>query len=197
MPRRPPYPPFPPFPPYPPVAPFPPYPPYPASPCPPCATPGETTVGGPPDVTPEPTREPERQDGRGDGSGGGNGGQSSSSSASSTSSSSTGTTQPPAPETGTGTGETPLVPGPVTVRRPDDLLLLDARFGGFVLKLDPPRLERAAADAYIVFEFPPQSFGEEAFLETDNQAKTFTLPPLPGEETEVEVRFYRLSELML
>ena len=183
MPRRPPYPPFPPFPPYPPVAPFPPYPPYPASPCPPCATQGETTVGGPPDVTPEPTREPERRDGRGDGSGGGNGGQSSSSSASSISSSSTGTTQPPAPEPGT--GETPLVPGPVTVRRPDDLLLLDARFGGFILKLDPPRLERAAADAYIVFEFPPQSFGEEAFLETDNQTKTFTLPPLPGEETEV------------
>jgi hypothetical protein len=68
------------------------------------------------------------------------------------------------------------------VRRPDDLLLLDARFGGFVLQFDPPRLERAAADAYIVFEFPPQSFGEEAFLETDKQS--FAAPPA-GEDTEV------------
>jgi hypothetical protein len=131
-------------------------------------------------VTPEPPREPGGQDGQGgDGTGGDDGGQISSSSGSGTSSSAAASTQP----TGPGPGETPLVPGPVSVRRPDDLLLLDARFGGFILKLDPPRLERADADAYIVFEFPPQSFGEEAFLETDKQK--FTLPPLPGEETEV------------
>jgi hypothetical protein len=68
------------------------------------------------------------------------------------------------------------------VRRPDDLLLFDAGFGGFLLKKNPTRLERAAADAYIVFEFPPQSFGEEAFLETAGQSFK---KPSPGEQTEV------------
>lgn len=66
------------------------------------------------------------------------------------------------------------------MRRPDDLLLFDARFGGFHLKTGPARLERADADAYIVFEFPPQSFGEEAFLQTDK--KWSFKPAAPGEE---------------
>jgi len=67
-----------------------------------------------------------------------------------------------------------VIPGRVSARRPDDLLVFDATFGGFVLKADPPRLERSASDAHIVVEFPPQSFGEEAFLETANQK--FTAP---------------------
>jgi hypothetical protein len=86
------------------------------------------------------------------------------------------------PEPNEVTGEVPIVPGRISVRRPDDLLLFDATFGGFFLKKDPPQLERFAADAFIVFEFPPQSFGEEAFLETAKQ--TFE-PSLAGEQTEV------------
>jgi hypothetical protein len=68
------------------------------------------------------------------------------------------------------------------VRRPDDLLLFDASFTGYFLRKDPTRLERSYADAFIVFEFPPQSFGEEAFLQTT--AQTFSTPPL-DEQTEV------------
>ena len=68
------------------------------------------------------------------------------------------------------------------MRRPDDLLLFDASFTGYFLRKDPTRLERSSADAFIVFEFPPQSFGEEAFLET--AAQNFSKPPL-SEQTEV------------
>src|SRR5262249_53953555 len=75
-----------------------------------------------------------------------------------------------------------LIPGRISVRRPDDLLVFDASFTGFVLMKDPVRLVRAAADAYIVIEFPPQSFGEEAFLESAGQK--FEAPP-PDEKTEV------------
>ncbi len=78
---------------------------------------------------------------------------------------------------GEGTAETPIVPGRISVRRPDDLLLFDATFGGFLLKKNPTRLERSAAEAFIVFEFPPQSFGEEAFLETDQQKIRRTCAP--------------------
>ncbi len=67
------------------------------------------------------------------------------------------------------------------MRRPDDLLVFDVIFGGLVLKTNPPRLERAAGDAYIVIEFPPQSFGEEAYLEVAKQ----TFEPKPGDEVEV------------
>ena len=55
------------------------------------------------------------------------------------------------------------------MRRPDDLLVCEATFTGFVLKLGPPRLVRSDADAFIVIDFPPQSFGEEAFLESAGQ----------------------------
>jgi hypothetical protein len=55
------------------------------------------------------------------------------------------------------------------VRRPDDLLVFEASFTGFVLKTDPARLVRSDADAFIVIDFPPQSFGEEAFLESAGQ----------------------------
>src|SRR5258705_11156733 len=54
----------------------------------------------------------------------------------------------------------------IQVRRPADLLVFDVIFNN--LKLAPgasPRLQRADAAAYLTIEFPPQSFGEEAFLE--------------------------------
>jgi hypothetical protein len=54
----------------------------------------------------------------------------------------------------------------IQVRRPADLLVFDVIFNN--LKLTPgasPRLERTDAAAYLTIEFPPQSFGEEAFLE--------------------------------
>lgn len=54
-------------------------------------------------------------------------------------------------------------------------------FGGFVLNIDPPRITRAGADAYLIFEFPPQSFGEEAFLEAAHEFS----PPPPDDQVEV------------
>jgi len=187
MPRTPPYPPYPPFPPYapfPPVAPFPPYPPYPANPCAPCATPGPPTDGGAPEVPPGPTPSPEGETPPppeplpekeldpgpdepipdvpdGTVPHGGNG------------------APPPPPDPG---AEKPIIPDRISVRRPDDLLLFDASFTGYFLRKDPTRLERSSADAFIVFEFPPQSFGEEAFLATT--AQKFSEPP-PSEQTEV------------
>ncbi len=52
------------------------------------------------------------------------------------------------------------------VRRPDDLLVLDFSFRGFNLVGSPPSLVRTGPDAYFVVHFPPQSFGEQAFLQT-------------------------------
>jgi hypothetical protein len=82
--------------------------------------------------------------------------------------------------------EPPLVfPSSVAVRRPDDLLVCTLRFVGFTFLRDPPRLDRTADDAYIVVEFPPQSFGEEAFLLVSGTPTTVVdptnpkLPPLP------------------
>jgi hypothetical protein len=60
-------------------------------------------------------------------------------------------------------------------------LVFDLIFGGFELKTNPPRLDRFADDAYILIEFPPQSFGEEAYLEAASQ-----LEPSPPED-DVEV----------
>jgi hypothetical protein len=74
------------------------------------------------------------------------------------------------------------VPGRVSVRRPDDLLIFDITFTGFVLVSGPPRLQRAAPDAFIVVEFPPQSFGEEAFLESKQHFKP---GKEAGDQTEV------------
>ena len=194
MPRTPPYPPYPPYPPfapYPPVAPFPPYPPYPANPCVPCATPGPPADGGAPDGQPEPAPSPEAgsppplepppeppptkepEDGIGEphpggpGHVGGNGEP----------------TLTPSPGPGDGAAEKPIIPGRISVRRPDDLLLFDASFTGYFLRKDPTRLERSSSDAFIVFEFPPQSFGEEAFLEVAGQS--FEKQPSLGEQTEV------------
>jgi hypothetical protein len=69
-----------------------------------------------------------------------------------------------------GPGLPPLVfPATVSFRRPEDLLVCTLRFVGFAFLTDPPRLDRAAPDAYVVVEFPPQSFSEEAFLLTSGQ----------------------------
>lgn len=74
-------------------------------------------------------------------------------------------------------GEPPLVfPSTVAVRRPDDLLVCTLRFFGFAFFRDPPRLHRAADDAYIVVEFPPQSFGEEAYLLVSDQSPDKLVP---------------------
>jgi hypothetical protein len=75
------------------------------------------------------------------------------------------------------------------VRRPDDLLVFDVTFGGFTLATNPPRLQRASGDSFIVIEFPPQSFGEEAYPESKDQtfdlSKTKTSPKKDDEHTEV------------
>lgn len=68
-----------------------------------------------------------------------------------------------------------MPPARVSVRRPDDLLICDVTFGGVEFKPNPPRLERVASDAFIVVEFPPQCFGEEAHLQAAGQA--FSAPP--------------------
>ena len=119
-------------------------------------------------------------------------GQSSSSSASSISSTTTlaarrhDTHTAASTDRRTGNGETPIVPGPVTVRRPDDLLLLDARFGGFVLKLDPPRLERAAARRVHRLRVPAAKLRRRG-IPRRRQAVVHGAAS-PGEETEVSRR---------
>ena len=68
----------------------------------------------------------------------------------------------------------------VPVRRPDDLLVFDVIFAN--LKLVPgaaPWLERVDNTATLTIEFPPQSFGEEAFLEA---AAANGDPVRPGDE---------------
>ena len=62
----------------------------------------------------------------------------------------------------------------VPVRRPDDLLVFDILVDNLMLKTDgSPRLERtnAQVSAHLIIEFPPQSFGEEAFLEVSSQSE--------------------------
>jgi hypothetical protein len=56
----------------------------------------------------------------------------------------------------------------ISVRRPDDLLVFDLVFENLELSgTMPAQLVRTNADApaAVVFEFPPQSFGEQAFLD--------------------------------
>jgi hypothetical protein len=56
----------------------------------------------------------------------------------------------------------------ISVRRPDDLLVFELVFGNLQLAGETPeRLvpKDPQAAAYFVVEFPPQSFGEEAFLD--------------------------------
>jgi hypothetical protein len=70
----------------------------------------------------------------------------------------------------------------VPVRRPDDLLVFDLLFDNLALKQGKqgPRLARRVdnARALLVVEFPPQSFGEEAFQEADDFKEP--IPPLPS-----------------
>lgn len=70
----------------------------------------------------------------------------------------------------------------ISVRRPQDLLVFDLVFVGLEFAANPPRLERQAASAYIVVEFPPQSFGEQAFFEV---AEEEDYNPVTNEKIEV------------
>ena len=86
----------------------------------------------------------------------------------------------------------------VPVRRPRDLLVFDLVFEN--LKLAPlraedaaatPRLKRNAANApaYLIVEFPPQSFGEEAFLDaTGSDVSPATQPKFPETDAGVPAR---------
>ncbi len=70
----------------------------------------------------------------------------------------------------------------VEVRRPDDLLVFDLVFDNLKLVTgDAPRLERENANApgVLIVELPPQSFGEEAFLETSRADATAQADPFP------------------
>jgi hypothetical protein len=63
----------------------------------------------------------------------------------------------------------------VVVRRPDDLLVFDIVFENLRLAgKTPERLIRTAPDApaYFTVEFPPQSFGEQAYLDVAAPAET-------------------------
>jgi len=70
----------------------------------------------------------------------------------------------------------------VSVRRPDDFLIFDLHFHGFTLAEHPLRIERASSDPYIVVEFPPQAFGEQAYLEV---APEVSMEPNPPDDIEV------------
>ena len=97
----------------------------------------------------------------------------------------------------------------VPVRRPDDLLVFDVVFDNLKLvEGTSPRLQRVDASARLTIEFPPQSFGEEAFLEAAaangngkpklEKDKGFpsTLPPLPPLPTS-RIRMAGRSRIVL
>ena len=70
----------------------------------------------------------------------------------------------------------------IHVRRPDDHLVFDLIFENLNVVSEgnaPSKLVRknANAAAYIIFEFPPQSFGEQAFLEVTAGSKKLDPPP--------------------
>ena len=181
-PAFPPYPPFPAYAPYAPNPPFPPYPPYPPypsappsiaigafAPCPAAEEAGRGPgpggqgegAGRGPDID---ERGPDEGPRGGPGEGQGEGEEVPDSSA--------GEPDPgQRPDGGGGPEEQPQGERPplkvsrAAVRRPDDFLVLDLAFEGMAFKENPPRLERAASEAYVVVEFPPQSFGEEAYLQ--------------------------------
>ncbi len=161
----PPFPPYPPFAPYPPYPPFPPYPPYPSNPpCPPCtSSPPYTPITAHGAGAMDGADGDNRPEGGGSGSQGGHGNGSQSG----------GGTGQEGDHSGGGhphdSGSTQIYPPRVSVRRPDDLVVLDLDFAGFTLEGQPPRLTRARADAYIVLGFPPQCFGEEAFEKAGGQ----------------------------
>src|SRR3954463_7034669 len=62
----------------------------------------------------------------------------------------------------------------IAVRRPDDLLVFDILVDNLHVQTgEHPRLVRTnpQASAYLIIEFPPQSFGEQAFLQVASQAE--------------------------
>ena len=74
----------------------------------------------------------------------------------------------------------------ISARRPDDLLVFDLVFENLQLaEGEPARLVRKdpRASAFFLVEFPPQSFGEQAFLENSgatNPDDTAVPEPIPG-----------------
>ena len=79
---------------------------------------------------------------------------------------------------GPGTGAPPLAfPARVSVRRADDFLVCDLVFQGFTFREGPPRLERATDNAHIIVDLPPQSFGEQAYLEVAHEVQIEATPP--------------------
>ena len=88
---------------------------------------------------------------------------------------------PPGPNGTGGPGDTVTwVSG--SIRRPDDLVLLGVAASGFVFRPSPPRLERASSEASLIFELPPQCFGEQAYLQVA-PAESFDKPA--AEDVEV------------
>lgn len=154
------WPPFPPFPPYPPFPAFPPYPPFPPEPCtPPPQSPDSADEGyGHTDQWPAATGADDHP-------------YQSPSTGIGFDSSTTGA------DGDSDEGSSLVLPPRVSVRRPDDLLVFDVIFAGFTLHVGPLRLERASRDAYVIVEFPPQSFGEQAYLEVAPEVKMAGSPP--------------------
>ena len=90
----------------------------------------------------------------------------------------------------------------VSVRRPDDLLVFDLIFMNLALAAEqPPRLKKQDANtaAFFIIEFPPQSFGEETFLEKSDAdlppvdpdfvaMDTDSVPPLPSSRVRMAGR---------
>lgn len=78
----------------------------------------------------------------------------------------------------------------VQVRRPDDLLVFDLLVENLELKTDSsPRLERKdpSAASYLIVEFPPQSFAEEAFLQQALDPSSGTSTDfVPGKEVSAD-----------
>jgi hypothetical protein len=156
----PPYPPYPPFPAFPPFPPFPQFPPYPASP--PSYEPLPCPLPGIDGSIEQPCNYDGNESKHGDGSPGSEGGDIDHN----------GSHFPPSLSR-------------ISVRRPDDLLVFDLLFEGLIFKENPPRLERSSSNAYIIFEFPPQSFGEEAYYQVAEREKLEKLNIAPNEQIEV------------
>ena len=67
----------------------------------------------------------------------------------------------------------------VNFRRPDDHFVMSVIFVNLQMAPDNPQLlvrSDSKISSYLIFEFPPQSFGEESFQENPRQ----TVPPIPS-----------------
>jgi hypothetical protein len=89
----------------------------------------------------------------------------------------------------------------VSVRRPDDLLVFDLVFENLELSGEPPRLIRTDPDAPALFvvEFPPQSFGEQAFLDVADPGEVDDDPkePIVGPLAAARIRMAGRSRVAL